>query len=193
MEGTLLISKNVGKINPISSKEYAEAGGYAALGKVVAASGDIIVIISDSGLFGRGGAGYPTGTKWSLVRNIEADRKYVVCNADEGEPGTAKDRFILMGDPHSVIEGMSICGISTGAEKGYIYIRAEYPHAREILDKAIADARINGYLGTGILGSDFNFDIEVRSGQGSYICGEETALLESIEGNRGEPRVKPPF
>ncbi|MEW5959738.1 MAG: NADH-ubiquinone oxidoreductase-F iron-sulfur binding region domain-containing protein [Chloroflexota bacterium] len=193
MEETRLILNNAGKINPVSSQEYAASGGYAALKKAIAAPGDVIGIVSDSGVLGRGGAGFPVGLKWSIVKKTPADQKYVVCNADEGEPGTGKDRVILSGDPHALIEGMTICAIAVGADKGFIYLRAEYPYLRDPLEQALADARANGYLGAGILGSSFHFDIEMRSGQGSYVCGEETALIESLEGRRGEPRYKPPF
>jgi NADH:ubiquinone oxidoreductase subunit F (NADH-binding) len=193
MKETRLILKNIGKMNPVSSKEYAAAGGYEALKKAIEVPDNIIGIVNDSGVRGRGGAGFPVGMKWNLVKNAPADQKYVICNADEGEPGTNKDRVIMSGDPHSLIEGMVICGIAVGANKGIIYIRAEYPYVRYTLEKALADAQANLYLGKGILGSSFDFDIEIRSGQGSYVCGEETGLIESIEGNRGEPRLKPPF
>lgn len=193
MEETRLILRNAGKIDPVSSKEYAVAGGYAALKKAIAIPGDVIGIVSDSGILGRGGAGFPVGSKWRMVKKTPSDQKYVVCNADEGEPGTGKDRVIMSGDPHAVIEGMAICAIAVGADKGFIYLRAEYPYIRDTMEVALADARASGYLGTGILGSSFHFDIELRSGQGSYICGEETGLIESLEGRRGEPRVRPSF
>jgi NADH-quinone oxidoreductase subunit F len=193
MEETRLILKNVGKINPVSSKEYAVAGGYEGLKKAIAAPEAVIGAVSESGVRGRGGAGFPVGLKWKTVRDTPADQKYVVCNAEESEPGTGKDRVILSGDPHAVIEGMAICGVAVGADKGFIYIRAEYPEVRETLEKAVSDARANGYLGKGILGSKLDFDIEIRSGAGSYVCGEETGLIESIEGNRGEPRLRPPY
>jgi NADH-quinone oxidoreductase subunit F len=193
MEETRLILKNVGKMSPVSSREYAANGGYEALRKALAAPGDIIGIINDAGMRGRSGSGFPVGIKWNLVKNSPSDQKYVVCNADEGEPGTGKDRIIMSGDPHSLIEGMTICSIAVGADKGFIYLRAEYQYICEILEKSLIDARENGFLGNSILGSSFNFDIEIRTGAGAYICGEETGLIESIEGRRGEPRLKPPF
>jgi NADH-quinone oxidoreductase subunit F len=190
---TRLILKNIGKINPISSKEYAVAGGYEGLKKAIAAPEAVIVTVSESGARGRGGAGFPVGLKWKTVKESTADQKYVVCNAAEGEPGTGKDRVILSGDPHAVIEGMTICGVAVGADKGFIYLRAEYLEVRETLEKAVSDAHVNGYLGKRMLGSKLDFDIEIRSGAGSYACGEETGLLESMEGQRGEPRLKPPY
>jgi NADH-quinone oxidoreductase subunit F len=193
MEETRLILKNVGKINPVSSKEYVVAGGYEGLKKAIAAPEAVIGAVNESGVRGRGGAGFPVGLKWKTVKETPADQKYVVCNAEESEPGTGKDRVILSGDPHAVIEGMAICGVAVGADKGFITIRAEYPQVRETLEKAVSDARANGYLGKGILGSKHDFDIEIRSGAGSYVCGEETGLIESIEGNRGEPRLRPPY
>ena len=193
MEETRLILKNVGKINPVSSKEYAVAGGYEGLKKAIAAPEAVIGAVSESGVRGRGGAGFPVGLKWKAVKDTAADQKYVVCNADESEPGSGKDRVIMSGDPHAVIEGMAICGVAVGADKGFIYIRAEYPQVHETLEEAVSDARANGYLGKGILGSKLDFDIEIRSGAGSYACGEETGLIESIEGNRGEPRLRPPY
>jgi NADH:ubiquinone oxidoreductase subunit F (NADH-binding) len=193
MEETRLILRNAGKINPVSSKEYAAAGGYAALKKAIAVPSDVIGIVSDSGALGRGGAGFPVGLKWSLVEKTPADQKYVVCNADEGEPGAGKDRVIMSGDPHALIEGMTICAIAVGADQGWIYLRAEYPYVLDTLERALADARANGRLGDNILGSSFHFDLGIRSGQGSYICGEETGLIESLEGRRGEPRTRPPF
>lgn len=154
---------------------------------------EVIEEITKSGLRGRGGAGFPTGKKWFLTRNVEADQKYVVCNADEGDPGAFMDRSILEGDPHSVIEAMIIAGYSIGATKGYIYVRAEYPIAVHRFDVAIKQAREYNLLGKNIFGTDFSFDIEIRLGAGAFVCGEETALLESIEGRRGQPRVKPPY
>ena len=154
---------------------------------------DVIKIIKDSGLRGRGGAGFPTGLKWEFTSKYQADQKYVVCNADEGDPGAFMDRSILEGDPHSVIEAMAICGYSIGATKGLIYIRAEYPLAIKRLQIAIAQAREYGLLGKEILGSKFDFDIELKYGAGAFVCGEETALIHSMEGKRGEPTVKPPF
>ena len=193
MEETRLILRNVGKSDPVSSIQYAVAGGYDGLKIAIAAPETVIGAVSASGVRGRGGAGFPVGLKWKTVKESTADQKYVVCNAGEGEPGTAKDRVIMSGDPHAVIEGMAICGVAVGADKGFIYLRAEYPQVRKTLEKAVADARANGFLGKGILGSKLDFDIEIRSGAGSYVCGEETGLIESIEGNRGEPRLKPPY
>lgn len=154
---------------------------------------DVINEITESGLRGRGGAGFPTGKKWLFTKQAEGDQKYVVCNADEGDPGAFMDRSILEGDPHSVLEAMEIAGYSVGADKGYIYVRAEYPIAVQRLQVAIDQAREYGLLGKNIFGTDFSFDIEIRLGAGAFVCGEETALLESIEGRRGQPRVKPPY
>lgn len=193
MQETKIILRNIGQIDPISAQEYAAQGGYAALKSALAAPDGIIDIIKESAIRGRGGAGFPVGLKWSFVKDTAADQKYIVCNADEGEPGTNKDRIIMSGDPHSMLEGMAIAAAAVGASQGFIYLRAEYPYVLTTLNAALADARANGYLGPNIMGTDFNFDIEVRSGAGAYVCGEETALLESIEGKRGEPRYKPPF
>lgn len=154
---------------------------------------DVITVLEKSGLRGRGGAGFPTGTKWKFVAKTSSDLKYVVCNADESEPGTFKDRLILEGDPHSIIEAMIIAGYTVGAQEGYIYIRGEYELAQERLKNAIQQARDLGFLGKNIFGSQFHFDIHVHSGAGAYICGEETSLIESIEGKRGEPRSRPPY
>ena len=149
--------------------------------------------IKASGLVGRGGAAFPTGIKWEGAAKAEGSPKYVVCNADESEPGTFKDRVLLLDDPHRTLEGMLIAGYAIGASRGYIYLRGEYPYIQPVLEEAIAEARVAGLLGANILGSGFSFDIEIRLGAGAYICGEETALFESIEGKRGFPRVKPPF
>ena len=154
---------------------------------------EVINEVTESGLRGRGGAGFPTGKKWLFTKQAEGDQKYVVCNADEGDPGAFMDRSILEGDPHSVLEAMEIAGYSVGADKGYIYVRAEYPIAVQRLQVAIDQAREYGLLGKNIFGTDFSFDIEIRLGAGAFVCGEETALLESIEGRRGQPRVKPPY
>ena len=154
---------------------------------------DVVKTISDSGLRGRGGAGFPTGKKWGLTKAVEGEQKYVVCNADEGDPGAFMDRSILEGDPHAVLEAMEIAGYTIGANKGFIYVRAEYPIAVKRLKIAIEQARDYGILGENIFGTDFSFDIEIRLGAGAFVCGEETALLESIEGKRGQPRVKPPY
>jgi len=193
MNETRITLRNVGKINPISAGEYVATGGYEALQKAVNAPDTIIDIVKESGLRGCGGAGFPVGLKWGLVKAVESDVKYLVCNADEGEPGTNKDRVIMSGNPLAMIEGMTIAAIAIGIQKGFIYLRAEYPYIVEILEKALADARASNYLGDNILGKGFYFDIEIRIGAGAYVCGDETALLESIEGKRGEPRFKPPY
>ena len=194
MQEMRVVLRNVGKINPVKSAEYAAAGGYQGLKKAFSLSQDeIINILKESGLRGRGGAGFPTGLKWTFVKNTAAAQKYICCNADEGEPGTNKDRVILSGDPNSVFEGMAVAGYAVGATKGFIYLRAEYPYVFTLLNEALDDARAQGYLGKNIFNSGFDFDIEVVSGAGAYVCGEETALIESIEGKRGEPRFKPPY
>lgn len=187
--------RNCGAINPEDIHDYIENVGYQALGKVMLVYGAVetIDIIKKSGLRGRGGGGFPTGLKWEITSKVEADQKYVVCNADEGDPGAFMDRAILEGDPHSVIEAMAICGYTIGATKGLVYIRAEYPLAITRLKKAINQARETGLLGTDIMGSGFDFDIELRFGAGAFVCGEETALIHSMEGLRGEPTFKPPF
>lgn len=154
---------------------------------------EVIKTIEDSGLRGRGGAGFPTGRKWALTKAVESEQKYVVCNADEGDPGAFMDRSILEGDPHSVLEAIMIAGYAIGANQGYIYVRAEYPIAVDRLKVAIMQAKEYGILGKNIFGTNFNFDIDVRLGAGAFVCGEETALLESIEGKRGHPRLKPPY
>ncbi|MGQ9780377.1 MAG: NADH-quinone oxidoreductase subunit NuoF [Bacillota bacterium] len=190
-----VVLRNCGVIDPESIEEYIARDGYAALAKALTAMTPAAVVeeIKASGLRGRGGAAFPTGLKWSFTAKAPADQKYIVCNADEGEPGTFKDRLILEGDPHSVLEGMIIAGYAVGATRGFIYIRGEYRQSIERMAKAIARAREMGLLGQHILGTDFSFEVEIREGAGAYICGDETALIESIEGNRGEPRVKPPF
>jgi NADH:ubiquinone oxidoreductase subunit F (NADH-binding)/(2Fe-2S) ferredoxin/NAD-dependent dihydropyrimidine dehydrogenase PreA subunit len=187
--------RNCGFINPESIHEYISREGYMALGKCLTehTPEEVIKEIKDSGLRGRGGGGFPTGLKWEITRNSEASQKYVVCNADEGDPGAFMDRSILEGDPHSVIEAMAICGYCIGADKGLVYIRAEYPLAIERLKIALNQAREYGLLGTDILGTGFNFEIEIRLGAGAFVCGEETALIHSMEGLRGEPTFKPPF
>ncbi len=187
--------KNCGVINPEEIDEYIAFDGYKALEKVLKKMSpeEVIEVMKNSGLRGRGGAGFPTGKKWELTKSYEADQKYVVCNADEGDPGAFMDRSILEGDPHSVLEAMEIAAYTIGATKGYIYVRAEYPIAVKRLQIAINQAREYGLLGNHILGTDFCFDIEIRLGAGAFVCGEETALLESIEGKRGQPRVKPPY
>ena len=189
--------RNCGVINPECIDEYIGRDGYQALGKVLTemTPEEVIQCILDSGLRGRGGGGFPTGRKWQLARNIvpNADQKYVCCNADEGDPGAFMDRSVLEGDPHVVLEAMAIAGYAIGATQGYIYVRAEYPIAVQRLEIAIKQAREYGLLGKNIFGTDFCFDIGLRLGAGAFVCGEETALMTSIEGNRGEPRPRPPF
>ncbi|MCI5773731.1 MAG: SLBB domain-containing protein, partial [Erysipelotrichaceae bacterium] len=187
--------KNCGVINPEDIEEYIAKDGYMALGKAITTMSpqEVIDQIKASGLRGRGGGGFPTGVKWQFAANQPAGQKYVICNADEGDPGAFMDRSILEGDPHSVIEAMAIAGYAIGADHGYIYIRAEYPIAVERLKIAIAQAKKYGLLGSNILGSTFSFDLEIRLGAGAFVCGEETALIMSIEGKRGMPVPKPPF
>lgn len=189
--------RNCGVINPECIDEYIGRNGYEALGKVLKTMtpDDVIQVILDSGLRGRGGGGFPTGKKWQLAKNLvkDADQKYVCCNADEGDPGAFMDRSVLEGDPHVVIEAMAIAGYAIGATQGYIYIRAEYPIAVQRLQIAIDQAREYGLLGKNIFDSGFDFDLDIRLGAGAFVCGEETALMTSIEGNRGEPRPRPPF
>ena len=187
--------RNCGIINPEVIEEYIGTGGYEALGKVLTemTPDDVIQCLLDSGLRGRGGGGFPTGLKWKLAKQNDADQKYVCCNADEGDPGAFMDRSVLEGDPHAVLEAMAIAGYAIGASQGYIYVRAEYPIAVERLKIAIHQAREMELLGSNIFGSDFSFDIDLRLGAGAFVCGEETALMTSIEGNRGEPRPRPPF
>jgi NADP-reducing hydrogenase subunit HndC len=190
-----IVLRNCGFINPENIDEYIARDGYQALGKVLneMSPEQVIKEVKDSGQRGRGGAGFSTGLKWELARKNPSDEKYVVCNADEGDPGAFMDRSVLEGDPHSVLEAMAICGYSIGASNGLIYIRAEYPLAIERLKIAINQAREYGLLGNNILGTGFNFDIKLRYGAGAFVCGEETALIHSMEGLRGEPTVKPPF
>lgn len=190
-----IVLERAGIIDPDNIEEYIEHDGYQALGKALSEMKPVDVIneVKNSGLRGRGGAGFPTGTKWGFVAKTQADQRYIVCNADESEPGTFKDRLVLEGDPHSIIEAMAIAGYAVGASEGYIYIRGEYSLAQERLHAAILQAREMGFLGKNIFGTDFNFDIHIHSGAGAYICGEETALLESIEGRRGVPRTRPPY
>ena len=188
------VLRNCGAIDPLSIEEYIARDGYFALGKALEMTPeDIIKVLIDSGLRGRGGAGFPTGLKWKAAREAKGSPKYVVCNGDEGDPGAFMDRSVLEGDPHSIIEAMTIAGHAVGAEKGYMYVRAEYPLAIERFDYALTKAREYGFLGKNILDSGFDFDIEIRIGAGAFVCGEETALLRSIEGKRGTPSVKPPF
>lgn len=190
-----VVLRNCGLIDPESIEEYIARDGYEALGKVLTSMtpDDVIAELKASGLRGRGGAGFPTGLKWQFTKNAAGDQKYIICNADEGEPGTFKDRLILEGDPHSIVEAMAIGGYATGATKGYVYIRGEYQQSIDRIQKAINQAREYGLLGQNAFGSEFSFDIEIVSGAGAYVCGEETALIESIEGNRGVPRFKPPY
>jgi NADH:ubiquinone oxidoreductase subunit F (NADH-binding)/(2Fe-2S) ferredoxin len=187
--------RNCGFIDPENIDEYIARDGYSALGKALTemTPQQVIDLIKKSGLRGRGGGGFPTGLKWEIAAGNKADQKYVVCNADEGDPGAFMDRSILEGDPHSVIEAMAICGYCIGASKGIVYIRAEYPLAIQRLKVAARQCRAYGLLGNDILGTGFNFDIELRYGAGAFVCGEETALIQSMEGKRGEPTVKPPF
>jgi len=190
-----IVLRNCGVINPESIDEYIARDGYAALEKVVfeMTADEVIDEFCAAGLRGRGGAGFPTGLKWKFTKNAQSDQKYVVCNADEGDPGAYMDRSTCEGDPHSVLEAMAIAGRTVGADQGFIYIRAEYPLAIERLENAIKQAHEYGLLGKNILGSDFDFDIELRLGAGAFVCGEETALLASIEGKRGMPVPRPPF
>ncbi|MDO4848039.1 MAG: NADH-quinone oxidoreductase subunit NuoF [Clostridiaceae bacterium] len=187
--------RNCGVIDPENIDEYIAYDGYQALAKCLTElkPEDVIQIVKDSGLRGRGGGGFPTGLKWSFTAANAADQKYVVCNADEGDPGAFMDRSVLEGDPHCIVEAMAICGYATGATEGYIYVRAEYPIAVKRLEIAIKQAKEYGLLGKNIFNSGFDFDLHVRLGAGAFVCGEETALMTSIEGNRGEPRPRPPY
>ena len=187
--------RNCGVIDPENIEEYIAYDGYRALAKALTemTPEQVIQTVIDSGLRGRGGGGFPTGRKWSFTAANKADQKYVVCNADEGDPGAFMDRSVLEGDPHCLVEAMAICGYATGATEGYVYVRAEYPIAVQRLQKAIDDAREMGLLGKNIFGSGFDFDLFIRLGAGAFVCGEETALMTSIEGNRGEPRPRPPY
>jgi NADH:ubiquinone oxidoreductase subunit F (NADH-binding)/NADH:ubiquinone oxidoreductase subunit E len=191
----LVLLDNVGVINPEKIDDYLAKGGYSALKKVLAemTPEQVVEEVKTSGLRGRGGAGFPAGLKWSFTRPLDVPQKYLICNLDEGEPGTIKDRYIVEGDPQKLLEGMAIAGYAVGANKGYIYSRGEYYLCKHRLNTAIEQARAQGCLGNNLFGTNFSFDIEVRSGFGCYICGEETALIESIEGKRGYPRSKPPF
>ena len=188
--------RNCGVINPEQIEEYIALDGYQAIGKILTEKippQQVIQTMLDSGLRGRGGAGFPTGLKWKFAAANDADQKYVCCNADEGDPGAFMDRSVLEGDPHCIVEAMAICGYATGATEGYIYVRAEYPIAVKRLQIAIDEARELGLLGKNIFDSGFDFDLHIRLGAGAFVCGEETALMTSIEGNRGEPRPRPPF
>jgi len=190
-----IVLRNCGIIDPESIDDYLGAGGYKALEKVLHSMSpqEVIDEVTSSGLRGRGGAGFPTGVKWGFARKSPGSQKYVICNADEGDPGAFMDRSVLESDPHSVIEGMLIAGYAIGASEGYIYVRAEYPLAVQRLAIALAQARERGFIGEGILGSDFDFNISIRQGAGAFVCGEETALMMSIEGRRGMPNFRPPF
>lgn len=193
---TQIALQNVGKIDPTQCEDYIQTGGYEALKKAVQLDPVFLLNeVKDSGLRGRGGAGFPTGLKEQFTRDASSDCQevFVVCNADEGEPGTFKDRIIMEHDPHRLLEGMLLAGFIVGSNKGYIYIRGEYNQSIEMMRKAIDQAREQGFLGNAILGSDFSFDIEIALGAGSYLCGEELTLIESLEGKRGYPRIKPPF
>ena len=191
---TRLTFARVGVIDPLSLEAYEAHGGLKGLRRAIAMTGpEIIEEMKESGLRGRGGAGFPTGIKWDTVQKAEADRKYIVANADEGDSGTFADRMLMEGDPFSLIEGMAIAGICVGATKGYIYLRSEYPEAIHVMNEAIRIARARGLLGASVLGSDFAYDMEVRVGAGAYVCGEETSLLNSLEGKRGVVRAKPPL
>ncbi len=189
-----IVLRNCGLINPESLEEYLAAQGYEGLKKAMEMGPDAIIQeVKDSGLRGRGGAGFSTGMKWMFTQKAQGDKKYLICNADEGDPGAFMDRSVLESDPHSVLEGMAVCAFATGASFGYIYCRAEYPLAIKRLNKAIAQAKEKNLLGANILGTDFSFDIKVKEGAGAFVCGEETALMASIEGMRGMPRPRPPF
>jgi NADH-quinone oxidoreductase F subunit len=193
--GEPVLMDNVGVIDPKDLQAYLDRGGYSALKKAVTTMTPEAVVeeVKTSGIRGRGGAGFPAGLKWSFTRPLEVTPKYIVCNADEGEPGTIKDRYLMEGDPHKVLEGMAIAGFAVGANRGYIYCRGEYYLSKLRLQEAINQATERGFLGANLFGTDFSFDVELRSGFGCYICGEETALIESVEGKRGYPRLKPPF
>ncbi len=190
-----LVLRNAGRIDPESIDEYIETGGYAALEKALTSMtpDDVIEQVKESGLRGRGGAGFPTGVKWGLAKKSPGEKKYVIVNADEGDPGAFMDRSILEGDPHSVLEGLAIAAFAIGADEGYFYVRAEYPLAVKRLEIAIAAARERGFVGDGLFGTEFSFDVHIKEGAGAFVCGEETALMASIEGRRGMPRIRPPY
>jgi NADH:ubiquinone oxidoreductase subunit F (NADH-binding)/NADH:ubiquinone oxidoreductase subunit E len=191
----LVLFRNVDQIDPMSLDDYLARGGYEGLKKAVTTMSDeeVVEVVKASGLRGRGGAGFPTGLKWSFTRPLQVSPKFIICNADEGEPGTIKDRYLMEGDPHRVLEGMAIAGYAVGASQGYIYVRGEYYLSMLRLQNAIDQAMAKGFLGDNIFGTDFSFQIQIQTGGGSYVCGEETALINSIQGQRGYPRVKPPF
>ncbi|MDO9577713.1 MAG: NADH-quinone oxidoreductase subunit NuoF [Candidatus Cloacimonadales bacterium] len=190
-----IVLRNCGKIDPEKIEDYLANKGYKALEKAITQMSpeEIIEEMKKSGLRGRGGAGFPTGLKWQFAHGAKSSKKYIICNADEGDPGAFMDRSVLEGDPHSIIEGMAICAYAIGSDEGYIYCRAEYPLAIKHLQIAIAEAKVKGYLGRKILGTDFNFTLHIKEGAGAFVCGEETALMASIEGQRGMPRIRPPF
>jgi NADH-quinone oxidoreductase subunit F len=189
-----LLTANCGKSRPTSLAEYQAGGGYNGLKKALSLPPEAVIAeVKASGLVGRGGAAFPTGVKWEGAAHASGENRYVVCNADESEPGTFKDRVLMEEDPHRILEGTLVAAYAIGAPRGYIYVRGEYPYAFRVLNQAVAEARQAGYLGRNVLGSGFDFDVELRLGAGAYICGEETALFESIEGKRGFPRLKPPF
>lgn len=190
-----LVLGNCGHMDPESIEEYIANGGYEAIGKALTEMKpeEVIEEVKEAGLRGRGGGGFPTGLKWQFAAAAKSDKKYVICNADEGDPGAFMDRSLLEGDPHRIIEGMMIGAYATGADEGYVYVRAEYPLAIARLQKALDDAREYGLLGENIFGTDFNFDLHIKAGAGAFVCGEETALMNSIEGKRGMPRPRPPF
>jgi bidirectional [NiFe] hydrogenase diaphorase subunit len=190
-----IVLENCGVIDPENIEDYIAADGYLALSKVLTelAPGDVIRQVTNSGLRGRGGGGYPAGLKWSMVAKSISDTKYVICNADEGDPGAFMDRSVLESDPHRVLEGMAIAAYAIGANKGYVYVRAEYPLAIERLQNAIKQAKRKNLMGENILGTEFKFEIEIRLGAGAFVCGEETALMASVEGKRGQPRPRPPY
>jgi NADH-quinone oxidoreductase subunit F len=190
-----IVLRNCGLIDPESIDDYIAQGGYKAIEKAMEElSPDALIgLMIESGLRGRGGAGFPTGMKWRFTRLSPGERKYIICNADEGDPGAFMDRSVLEGDPHSVLEGMIVAGYAIGAHEGYIYVRAEYPKAIERLKIAIEQANAKGFLGERIFGTDFRFIIKIKEGAGAFVCGEETALMKSIEGSRGMPRIRPPF
>lgn len=192
---TKVVLRNCGLIDPMSIEDYIGRDGYFALAKALTSMSrdNVLNEVEKSGLRGRGGAGFHTSRKWKLAANISSDKKYVLCNADEGDPGAYMDRSVLEGDPHTVIEGMAIGAFTIGASEGFVYVRAEYPLAVERLQIALDKAREYGLLGENILGTGFSFNLEIRMGSGAFVCGEETALIASIEGKRGEPRPRPPF
>jgi NADH-quinone oxidoreductase subunit F len=193
-DADLRLLRRVGVVDPLSLDDYRAHGGYAALRRAFALGPEgVIREVTDSTLVGRGGAAFPTGRKWDAVARQPNHPHYLVCNADESEPGTFKDRVIMEGDPYALVEAMTITAYATQCERGFVYLRGEYPQAQRTLEHALAEARLRGFLGEAILGQDFSFDIEIRKGAGAYICGEETAIFNSIEGFRGEPRNKPPF